>query len=433
MTPTPTTPTTSPTPTTPSTPMPLQSLTAHPWDIVIAGAGPAGALLAHQLATRTALYRRILLVDRAHFPRNKVCGCCLSAAGVDLLRAAGLAHILTESHALPLDRMLLSARGTTASIPLRAGVALSRHLLDAALAGAARDAGATFLDATAARLLPARAPSHHSIRLTRGHESATITASLCIAADGLAGSFLGSFPSASQPHLQPRIHPRSRIGLSAIVPMFPDAPPPGAITMLVGEHAYIGLVRLEDGSIDLAACADPSKIKSAGGPTLLLAPLLHAANIHPDPAALRWHATPRLTRSRAPAAHRLFILGDAAAYIEPFTGEGMTWALAAALAAAPRILQALNNDPAPALAAWSRDHHNLLAGRTLACSMLARLTRHPFALSLALRAARALPPIAASVAAIFSRTPKLPSISPQPPQPPQPPRPPTIPLRELRT
>ena len=49
------------------------------WDVVVVGAGPAGAVVARELALAGAT---VLLVDRRRFPRNKVCGGCLSARTV---------------------------------------------------------------------------------------------------------------------------------------------------------------------------------------------------------------------------------------------------------------------------------------------------------------------------------------------------------------
>ena len=56
-------------------------------DVVISGAGPAGAFAATLLARGGA---RVVLVDRAAFPRHKLCGDTLNPGGVALLRRAGL-------------------------------------------------------------------------------------------------------------------------------------------------------------------------------------------------------------------------------------------------------------------------------------------------------------------------------------------------------
>src|SRR5215212_4439345 len=59
------------------------------WDAVVIGAGVAGSIAAYQLARSGA---RVLLVDRATFPRDKVCGCCLNAHALRALEECGLAR-----------------------------------------------------------------------------------------------------------------------------------------------------------------------------------------------------------------------------------------------------------------------------------------------------------------------------------------------------
>jgi geranylgeranyl reductase family protein len=60
-------------------------------DVVVIGAGPAGAATAHYLAARGA---DVLLVDRAHFPRDKTCGDGLTPRAVDVLDDMGLVPFL---------------------------------------------------------------------------------------------------------------------------------------------------------------------------------------------------------------------------------------------------------------------------------------------------------------------------------------------------
>ncbi len=77
-------------PTAPLTSAPAHSSlrgAPHSHDVVVVGAGPAGALAARQAALSGL---SVLLVDRAEFPRKKVCGCCLHPRGALALRRAGL-------------------------------------------------------------------------------------------------------------------------------------------------------------------------------------------------------------------------------------------------------------------------------------------------------------------------------------------------------
>jgi flavin-dependent dehydrogenase len=105
--------------------------------------------------------------------------------------------------------------------------------------------------------------------------------------------------------------------------------------MHVGRDGYIGVVRLPSGELDVAAAVAPEALKRVGSVAscarMLLAGAAHEA--HAVDRA-RWRGTPQLTRTRASVAARgILVVGDAAGYIEPFTGEGMSWAIATGLAA----------------------------------------------------------------------------------------------------
>jgi 2-polyprenyl-6-methoxyphenol hydroxylase-like FAD-dependent oxidoreductase len=107
--------------------------------------------------------------------------------------------------------------------------------------------------------------------------------------------------------------------------------------MATGRGGYVGLVRVEDGRLDMAAAFDPVFVKSVGGLGAAAETILREVG-WPAPPALAeepWKGTPALTRrARRLAGHRCFVVGDAAGYVEPFTGEGMAWAVMSAAAVA---------------------------------------------------------------------------------------------------
>ena len=77
------------------------------------------------------------------------------------------------------------------------------------------------------------------------------------------------------------------------------------------------------------------------------------------------------------AAHRVLVLGDAAGYIEPFTGEGIAWAMAAAEAVVP-IAEEAARDWRPALEArWCKEFHRTIVRRQTMCLLLTRAIRYP--------------------------------------------------------
>ncbi|MEM6394531.1 MAG: hypothetical protein AAF797_17325, partial [Planctomycetota bacterium] len=105
--------------------------------------------------------------------------------------------------------------------------------------------------------------------------------------------------------------------------------------------------------------------------------------------------TPRLTRARPDAAHhRLLIVGDAAGYLEPFTGEGMAWAAAAGHAAATFALAHLHRWSPATTAAYQRLHRLTTAARQRRCRLLVALLRRPRLTDATLRLLQHLPQLA---------------------------------------
>jgi 2-polyprenyl-6-methoxyphenol hydroxylase-like FAD-dependent oxidoreductase len=99
--------------------------------------------------------------------------------------------------------------------------------------------------------------------------------------------------------------------------------------MTLRHPGYVGVCEADGEWIDFAAAIDPKAIRKLGGIANVVASIL--APNQPEFLQLltsqSWSATPLLTRSSLTSAqHRLFLLGDSVGYVEPFTGEGMSWA-----------------------------------------------------------------------------------------------------------
>ena len=365
-------------------------------DVFVAGAGPAGSLAALHLARRGL---RVVLADRSAFPRDKVCGCCLSGLALSALDAAGLGDLPDRLGAPRLRTVEVAAGGRVARIALPVGRALSRPALDHALVRAAEEAGVSFRPGLAARLLSV-GPAGARIRLGAGEE---LLAGVAIAADGIGGSFLGDLPG-----MQPEIAAAARIGAGAVVET--DALyGPGTIFMNVADAGYVGLTRLEDGRLDIAACLDPGEVRRSGGPGPLVAEILERSGRPPvaEVADARFRGTPTLTRCRSEvAAERIFVVGDAAAYVEPFTGEGMGWAMSGAGAVAPLVAAAVRGwDPALA-ERWRRRHARIVLRRQAVCRAVASLLRRPILTRAAVRVLQAAPDLARPLIAHLNAPPK---------------------------
>ena len=208
------------------------------------------------------------------------------------------------------------------------------------------------------------------------------TAKVVLAADGLGHPSL-----CDVREIRDRPARSSRIGAGCEVAEFPAEFAPGVIHMAVGRGGYVGLVRVEGGALNIAAAFDARLIREAGSPAQAAASVLAQAGFPTIPAMAdaEWLGTPTLTRSTTPvAAERLFVLGDASGYVEPFTGEGMGWALASAVALAP-IASAACDGWQPSLSeAWSREHARLVRSRQRTCRMLAALLKSPTCVRLAM-------------------------------------------------
>jgi flavin-dependent dehydrogenase len=363
------------------------------WDAIVVGAGPAGSLAAHELARRKL---SVLLIDRASFPRWKVCGCCLNGRARAALAAAGLGDLTVRCGAQRLESILLTARGRSVHLPMSASVALSRESFDAALVEAAIRAGADFLPETRAVLEAPPGQSNERVRHVDLHGKGPplrVAARVVLAATGLGGSL-------ARAEASPWTAPGARIGAGVVIATAPDFYRPGIIYMTCGAAGYLGLVRLEDGRLDLATALDPGCMRTLGGPGAAAEMLLDEAK-WPIPEGLAgrgWRGTPALTRGAARVAgDRLFVLGDAAGYVEPFTGEGMAWALGAAIAVAPLAARAAR-DWQPALAReWGERYRRLVTHRQSICRATAAVLRHPVLAGICVSLLARLPVLAAPV------------------------------------
>jgi menaquinone-9 beta-reductase len=378
------------------------------WDAVVVGAGPAGAAAAMGLAARGV---RVLLVDRAAMPRAKVCGSCLSPAALDEL--ARLAACVGDDAKRPpgaaaLGAVRLAARGTCVRLPMPGGAVISRETLDPWLARRAITAGAHWLPRTSVAAIAADAHGPAPLVLATADDPrsppVTIRTSVCVLAAGLSGHV--KIAGATRPAAASAV-PHGRIGVGAVLGCDAARLPAGELMMAVARGGYCGLVRLEDGRIDIAAALDPRAVAAAGPAQAVLDVLcesgaIAAAEVDRQAlAATTFQATPRLTRALPPvadAAGRIFRIGDAAGYVEPFTGEGIGWALASARLLVDALVatdgHALAGPPDRVAAAYAAAHRSHFAPRHARCRRVARGLRMPAVVAATMQAARLAPWVA---------------------------------------
>lgn len=362
------------------------------WDVAIVGSGTAGASAAAQLATRG---RRVLLIEAKAFPRDKVCGGCLNQRAwyglkqiVPYGSQVSMVSRIEAAGAMPVDRMLLNCLGREARWTTPTMQAVSRRTLDSLLVDAAVESGAVFCSETTAKVIDDDATEFRSLRLMNAKgQACVVKARAAIVADGLGHSSLSEFPSMAS-----QVATGSRVGLGAIIDDDSQAYATGELTMAVGRLGYVGLTRVEHGKLNIAAAVDASALKS-GGPLAAVEMILHTCRL-PMPDGLKdvkWTGTLPLTRtSRMVAARRLFTIGDSASYVEPFTGEGMSWAIQDALQLS-RLLATEDETCERLTAAWNRQWKKKLRSKQWVCRGLAALLRRPQLASVTLLLARSVP------------------------------------------
>jgi flavin-dependent dehydrogenase len=137
---------------------------------------------------------------------------------------------------------------------------------------------------------------------------------------------------------------------------------------------------VEDGHLNVAAAFNQHHVKESGTPGAAANKILLEAGFAPVPALddAAWRGTPALTRWTRPiAGERFFVLGDAAGYIEPFTGEGMAWAMMSGQAIAPLVWRGVKRWEPSLPRAWVSLHRRLVTRRQYLCRGLATLLHHP--------------------------------------------------------
>ena len=368
--------------------------------MAIVGAGPAGAMSACLLAGRGY---RVVLIDHAQFPRDKVCGCCVNGAAAGALAAAGLGGLLPSLGAVALRRQRLAGGGAQAQWPLRANWVLSRRALDAGLVAAAVERGAAFLPGTSARLREGADPGQatRTLFLQQAGRTVALMSRLVLACDGVGGHLMDAEPGARW-----WIGRSSRLGAGVILAAGPADYPAGVVHMAVGREGYVGLVRLEDQRLNIAAALDPAACRACGGPGPLAQRILVETGLPALPAlaGAAWSGTALLTRRRRRlGGHRVFALGDACRYVEPFTGEGIAWAIGAALLAQGLVAAALTRWEPQLIAQWTRRYERAFFWRRTSCVALARLLRYPPTTTGLCRLLQCFPRVSAPVLGMLNR------------------------------
>ena len=296
--------------------------------------------------------------------------------------------------------------GRTAAVPLHGSVALSREALDQALVRAAVDEGVVFVHGASASLGPmCEGGRTLEVRCADGEQS--VRARVVVSATGLQG-----LRSSATGGLAPvvTVQADSRIGVGAVLEGGGSDYGPGVVHMVVGPGGYVGLVRQEDHRLNTAAAFDTEWVRRHGSPEQAVRAHLEGAGMPQLPEGIHrgWKGTPPLTRRLLSLGEeRLFLVGDAAGYVEPFTGEGMGWALWGALALAPLVHAGVARWDEALVRRWEQAHRRRIRRGQRVCRGVSWGLRRPRMARAALRVFGAAPGLAHTLVKHTSATPHL--------------------------
>jgi flavin-dependent dehydrogenase len=298
---------------------------------LIAGGGPAGAAAAILLARGGA---RPVLIERNREPRDSVCGGFLGADALTLLRRLGVDPEALGARPIHRARLIAGKRTVNAELPF-AAAGLSRRTLDAALLDRAEAQGAQIERGIAIRRID---PVERRLHLSDDTQFGADALFLATGKHDARGA-ARPFAPEGDPALGLRIALEPTQALAAALD--------GVIELHLFRDGYAGLLRQEDGGVNLCLSVAQSRLKAADGqPARLIADLAREAPLLGERFAEAAAAGAWSSVARVPYGWRarrgepgLFRLGDQSAVIASLAGDGIAIALSSATRAAHCYLQ----------------------------------------------------------------------------------------------
>lgn len=320
-------------------------------DVVVVGAGPAGSSAAIRLA-RSGF--DVVLVDRSRFPRDKPCGEFLSPGATPILEELGVRPAVEAAGAVRLGRVRIVVHGRAVELAFPDdlgmppwGFSLSRLALDAILLEAARGAGARIFEQTRVEdvafdprsaTVRARDPAGEPISLAArivvgaGGRNCPVARALGLQRRGARGRFdlLAHWSE------RPRTIDRDAEATAD------DAAGGPACELRVRGDAYVAIAPVERGRWNVNCVVPRADLRAEPHPVALYR---RVVGVEASPAGA---SDPEVVASdvtaldaRAATADRAILIGDAALFLDPFTGQGIWLALRSAELAATAVSGAL--------------------------------------------------------------------------------------------
>src|SRR6266513_2094161 len=315
------------------------------FDVAVIGGGPAGSVCA---AFSAASGLRVVLIEREKFPREKVCGDCLNPECWPILRRLGIDQCVRASPHGALDWVeFISVGDRHGRIDLPRGeeaeIAVKRSAFDSVLLERARKLGAEIREAST---LTSIEKSDSAWKLTTTETATAFRARVLVAADGrnsTVARLLGLLPRFA----------KERVALQTHIPLPSGFGNRVVLQLLVG--GYSGQAPVNDSELNLCLVGKPKSIRAVQA---------WATQYFNLPSTQSWRTiTPLKRSSLPPARENVLFVGDAARVVEPFTGEGIFYALRSGEVAAAAAKEMVRGKVAEAVRDYTAQHAAIYRGR----------------------------------------------------------------------
>ena len=315
------------------------------FDVAVIGGGPAGSACA---AFCAASGLSVVLIERERFPREKVCGDCLNPECWPILRRLGIDQLVRASPHGILDWVeFISVGDRHVRLELPRGeeaeIAVKRSAFDSILLNRTAKLGA---DVREASTLTSIGKSDGTWKITTAQTTAALRARLLVAADGrnsTVARLLGLLPRFA----------KERVALQAHIPLPSGFGNRVVLQLLAG--GYSGQAPVNDSELNLCLVGKPKSIRALQ---------IWARKRFELSAGQQWRTITPLRRGTVPAAHgNLLFAGDAARVVEPFTGEGIFYALRSGELAAAAATAIIRENSLDAASKYAAQHAAIYRGR----------------------------------------------------------------------